>query len=115
MKLLLQYLSKYKWLIFFALILAAINQIFSLLNPWILGNKIIPLATNVKTFQIKGDSSGYFNGVVTGLLLIIGAAMVSRIAKAFQDYVLNVVIQKFGAQLYTDGLETCTTPAVSGF
>lgn len=105
MKLLLQYLSKYKWLIFFALILAAINQIFSLLNPWILGNKVIPLATHVETFRITGNSKGYFNGVVTGLLLIIGAAMVSRIAKAFQDYVVNVVIQKFGAQLYTDGLK----------
>lgn len=101
MKLLLQYLSKYKWLIFFALILAAINQIFSLLNPWILGNKIIPVATHAD----KYTSHDYFNLVVTGLLLIIGAAMVSRIAKAFQDYVVNVVIQKFGAQLYTDGLK----------
>ncbi|KAA5534939.1 ABC transporter ATP-binding protein [Taibaiella lutea] len=101
MKLLLRYLSKYKWLIFFALILAAINQIFSLLNPWILGNKIIPVATHAD----KYNSHDYFNLVVTGLLLIIGAAMVSRIAKAFQDYVVNVVIQKFGAQLYTDGLK----------
>jgi ATP-binding cassette subfamily B protein len=101
MKLLLQYLSKYKGLIFIALILAAINQIFSLLNPWILGNKIIPVATHAD----KYNSHDYFNLVVTGLLLIIGAAMVSRIAKAFQDYVVNVVIQKFGAQLYTDGLK----------
>jgi ATP-binding cassette subfamily B protein len=30
--------------------------------------------------------------------------MVSRIAKNFQDYTVNVVIQKYGAQLYTDGL-----------
>ena len=105
MKLLLQYLSKYKWLIFFALILAAINQIFSLMNPWILGNKIIPVATDVATYRNAGKSSEYFNKVVTGLLLIIGAAMVSRIAKAFQDYVVNVIIQKFGAQLYTDGLK----------
>jgi ATP-binding cassette subfamily B protein len=101
MKLLLQYLSKYKGLIFFALLLAAVNQIFSLLNPWILGNKIIPVATHAD----KYTSGDYFNAVVTGLLLIIGAAMVSRIAKAFQDYVVNVVIQKFGAQLYTDGLQ----------
>lgn len=100
MKLLLQYLSKYKWLIFLGLILAAINQIFSLLNPWILGNKIIPVASHPELHQ-----NDYFNLVVTGLLLIIGAAMVSRIAKAFQDYVVNVVIQKFGAQLYTDGLK----------
>jgi len=106
MKLLLQYLSKYKWLIFFALILAAINQVFSLLNPWILGNRIIdPIANKAGEFRATGDTGGYFRGVVTGLLLIIGAAMVSRIAKAFQDYVVNVVIQKFGAQLYTDGLK----------
>ncbi|MFA6057720.1 MAG: ABC transporter ATP-binding protein [Taibaiella sp.] len=105
MKLLLQYLSKYKALIFLALILAAINQVFSLLNPWILGNKIIPAATHADTFRNAGNSSGYFNAIVTGLLLIIGAAMVSRIAKAFQDYVVNVVIQKFGAQLYTNGLK----------
>jgi len=30
---------------------------------------------------------------------------VSRIAKAFQDYFLNVVIQKFGARVFTDGLQ----------
>jgi ATP-binding cassette subfamily B protein len=105
MKILLQYLSRYKALIFLALILAAINQIFSLLNPWILGNKIIPVATHANEFRAAGNSSGYFNAIVTGLLLIIGAAMVSRIAKAFQDYVVNVVIQKFGAQLYTNGLK----------
>jgi ATP-binding cassette subfamily B protein len=105
MKILLQYLSRYKALIFLALILAAINQIFSLLNPWILGNKIIPIATHANKFKDAGNSSGYFNAIVTGLLLIIGAAMVSRIAKAFQDYVVNVVIQKFGAQLYTNGLK----------
>lgn len=105
MKILLQYLSRYKALIFLALILAAINQIFSLLNPWILGNKIIPVATHANEFRAAGNSGGYFNAIVTGLLLIIGAAMVSRIAKAFQDYVVNVVIQKFGAQLYTNGLK----------
>ena len=105
MKLLLQYLSKYKGLIVLALFLAAVNQIFSLLNPYILGNLIIdPFANKAGEYKATGNSSGYFNGVVIGLLLIIGAAMVSRIAKAFQDYVVNVVIQKFGAKLYTDGL-----------
>jgi len=105
MKLLLQYLSKYKGLIVLALFLAAVNQIFSLLNPYILGNLIIdPFANKAGEYKAAGNSSGYFNGVVIGLLLIIGAAMVSRIAKAFQDYVVNVVIQKFGAKLYTDGL-----------
>jgi ATP-binding cassette subfamily B protein len=106
MKLLLQYLSKYKGLIFLALILAAINQVFSLLNPYFLGNYLIdPYANKAAHFRQTGNTGGYFNGIILGLLLIIGAAMISRIAKAFQDYVVNVVIQKFGAQIYTDGLK----------
>jgi len=31
--------------------------------------------------------------------------MISRIAKAFQDYVVNVITQKFGANIFTDGLQ----------
>ena len=105
MKLLLQYLSRYKGLIFLALLLAAINQIFSLLNPYILGNYLIdPFANKADYFRTNGLSDEFFRGILIGLLLIIGTAMVSRIAKAFQDYVVNVVIQRFGASLYTDGL-----------
>jgi ATP-binding cassette subfamily B protein len=106
MKLLLQYLKPYKWMIVLALVLVSINQVFSLLNPYILGHFIIdPYANKAGDFRAHGDSKGFFNGIVFGLLLIIGAAMVSRIAKAFQDYVVNVIIQKFGAQLYTDSLK----------
>ncbi|MGF7230571.1 ABC transporter ATP-binding protein [Arachidicoccus sp.] len=106
MKHLIKYLSRYKGLILIALLLAAVNQIFSLLNPYILGNLLIdPYANKAATFRAAGESSKYFHGVVLGLLMIIGAAMASRIAKAFQDYVVNVVIQKFGAQIYTDGLQ----------
>src|SRR5690606_11974225 len=87
-------------------LLAAINQIFSLLNPYILGNYIIdPFANKAAEFREGGESDTFFRGVAIGLLMIIGAAMVSRIAKAFQDYVVNVVIQKFGASIYTDGLQ----------
>jgi len=106
MKLLLRYLSEHKWLIFLALILAAINQVFSLLNPYILGNLIIdPYANKAQSFRDNAADNAFFKGITIGLLMIIGVAMVSRIAKAFQDYVVNVVIQKFGAKLYTDGLQ----------
>ncbi|MEO6283693.1 MAG: ABC transporter transmembrane domain-containing protein, partial [Dyadobacter sp.] len=105
MKLLLQYLSRYKGLILLALAMAAINQIFSLLNPYILGNYLIdPYANKAEHFRTNGLKNEFFKGILIGLLMIIGTAMVSRIAKAFQDYVVNVVIQKFGASLYTDGL-----------
>ena len=105
MKLLLRYLGRYKALIFLALVLAAINQVFSLLNPYILGNYLIdPFANKAKHFRDNGLDNEFYKGVILGLLMIIGTAMISRIAKAFQDYVVNVVIQKFGANLYTDGL-----------
>ncbi|MCE7064747.1 ABC transporter ATP-binding protein [Dyadobacter sp. CY326] len=105
MKLLLQYLSRYKALIFLALVLAAINQVFSLLNPYILGNYLIdPYANKAQYYRDNALDNQFFRGITIGLLMIIGVAMVSRIAKAFQDYVVNVVIQKFGASLYTDGL-----------
>ncbi len=106
MKLLLRYLSPYKQLIFLALILAAINQIFSLLNPYILGNYLIdPYANKAEYYRTNQLDQAFYKGISTGLLMIIGTAMVSRIAKAFQDYVVNVVIQRFGAKLYTDGLQ----------
>ncbi len=101
MKLLLQYLSRYKLLIVLALFLAAINQVFSLLDPWISGKFLIdPYAAHPE----KWTQKEFINGIIFGLSLLVGTAMVSRIAKAFQDYTVNVVIQKFGASIYTDGL-----------
>lgn len=88
-----------------ALLLAAINQVFSLLNPYILGNLLIdPFANKAAEFRAANADHAFFRGIIIGLLMIIGAAMVSRIAKAFQDYVVNVIIQKVGANIYTDGL-----------
>src|SRR5690606_19681475 len=60
---------------------------------------------NSEFFQKNGLKKEYFSGVLTALFMLIGTAMVSRIAKAFQDYTTNVIIQKIGAQLYTDGLK----------
>lgn len=101
MKLLLNYLSKYKSLIFIALLLATINQVFSLLNPYILGHYIIDKYGKQPE---KWTEQQYISGVLAAVGMVIGVAMVSRIAKAFQDYTVNVIIQKFGANLYTDGL-----------
>lgn len=108
MKLLLRYLKPYTWLIILALFLAAVNQVFSLFSPMILG-KIIDrfaghphFADQAKT--IPRSEHEYIMGILGFLGLLIGTAMVSRIAKAFQDYTVNVVIQKFGAKIFTDGL-----------
>jgi len=105
MKLLLQYLGKYKLLIFITLVLASINQVFSLFDPYIFGKYLIdPFANKVAYYRENGLDNEYFRGVMIALLMLVGTAMVSRIAKAFQDYTTNLVIQKFGANIYTDGL-----------
>jgi len=101
MQLLLHYLKEYKLLIFFALLLAAVNQSFSLLDPYFLGKIIDKFATKPKDY----DQSGFINGVGFYVLCMVSVAMVSRIAKAFQDYVTSVIVQKFGAKIYTDGLK----------
>jgi ATP-binding cassette subfamily B protein len=102
MKLLLPYLKPYKWLIVLALALAAINQIFSMLDPLIFGKMFDEFV--VHPHQGDRTQSNFVGGVMTYLGMLIGVAMVSRIAKAFQDYFGNVVVQKFGASLFTDGL-----------
>ena len=120
MKILFKYLQPYKWLVILTLGLAGINIGFSLIDPILLG-KMVNLAN-----EQQSVSSGKFNwsvffwnyewitkkgtpylhiGVFYILVFSISVAMVSRIAKNFQDYFLNVVIQKFGARVFTDGLQ----------
>jgi len=100
MKLLADYLKNYKALIGLALLLAAINQIFSLLDPWIF-RKIID--TYVTRYQ-EYTTEEFFQGAGLLILAAMGVAMVSRIAKNFQDYYVNVITQRLGAKIYSDGL-----------
>ena len=101
MKLLLDYLKRYKKLVLLALLLAAINQIFSLLDPMVFRHLVDNYGTNAG----KYTKTEFLKGVGLLILLSMGFAMVSRIAKNFQDYYVNVITQKLGAQIYSDGLK----------
>lgn len=140
MKILLSYLSKYRWVVVLALFLAAINIGFSLLDPFITGKivdkYIVPSTFNkekvihiIDKLNERPDSKSlnhdqlssvidqitkalynvsfhqFLMGVLTLIGLAIGAAMVSRIAKNFQDYFTNIIVLKVGAQMYADGLK----------
>ena len=107
MKILFQYIKPFRSLVFLAFILAGINQTFSLFDPMIFGKLIDEFAKNpmVDAAGHHRTQSDFLWGVSNMLLLLVGTAMVSRIAKAFQDYTVNVIIQKFGAALFTDGLK----------
>jgi ATP-binding cassette, subfamily B, bacterial len=95
-----RYLRGYWKLVLLALSLAAINQIFSLLDPVIFRHVIDDYATRYKEYT----TSQFFRGVLVLLAAAVGVAFVSRVAKNFQDYFVNVVTQKLGAQMYSDGI-----------
>ncbi len=83
-----------------ALILAAINQVFSMLDPWIFRIVIDDYATKFDHYTTEQ----FISGVMLLLAAAVGVAFVSRIAKNFQDYYVNVITQRLGAQIYTDGI-----------
>ena len=103
MKILYTYIKEHKALMFFALFLAAINQSFSLYDSIIIGKLLNECAVGVLDFN--GNEDLFIKAVLGWLLLSIGAAMVSRIAKNFQDYFTNIIIQRTGARMYTDGIQ----------
>lgn len=101
MKILLHYLSRYKGLVLLSFLLAALNTGFSLLDPVFFGKLFDYIKENYKQIQ----QHEYILNVMKFIGIMIGVAMASRIAKAFQDYTVNTVIQRFGADVYTDGLK----------
>jgi ATP-binding cassette subfamily B protein len=100
MKLLLSYLRPYWRLVLLALLLATVNQVFSLLDPLIFRHVIDEYATRFDQYS----TDGFLRGVSLLLLAAVGVAFVSRVAKNFQDYFVSVVTQRLGARLYSDGI-----------
>lgn len=96
MHLLAQYLFRHKKLIVAALVLATINQVFSLLDPQVFRRIVDDYGTKATTMP----RDQFLRGVSLLLLAYIGVALVSRIAKNFQDYYVNVIAQRTGAALY---------------
>jgi ATP-binding cassette subfamily B protein len=100
MNLLYRYARQYWQLFVIALLLAATNQIFSLLDPLIFRHVIDGYATKYNQFT-QGQ---FIRGAGLLLLAAVGVAFVSRVAKNFQDYFTNVIVQRLGAKMYSDGI-----------
>ncbi|MEO8066029.1 MAG: ABC transporter ATP-binding protein [Candidatus Doudnabacteria bacterium] len=96
MKLLWSYIKNYRKILYGTLVLATINQVFSLLDPQIFRIIVDNYISKVGTLP-KAD---FLRGVIMLLLAGVATALVSRIAKNFQDYYLNVVVQKVGTEMY---------------
>src|SRR2546422_2914034 len=100
MRILFGYLQQYRFLVVLILVLAAINQVFSLLDPVIFRHVIDDYAIRYSDYT----TGEFFRGVGLLLAAAVGVAFVSRVAKNFQDYYINVITQRLGAQIYSDGL-----------
>jgi ATP-binding cassette, subfamily B, bacterial len=101
MNLLFQYSKKYWKLFAAALLLAATNQIFSLLDPLIFRHVIDSYATKYHQYTL----GQFVHGAGLLVLAAVGVAFVSRVAKNFQDYFVNVIVQRLGARMYSDGIQ----------
>jgi ATP-binding cassette subfamily B protein len=85
--------------------LAAVNQIFSLLDPYILQKIIDRIAVAAKEGRLQSwTNQDFFEAAGILVLAALGVAMVSRIAKNLQDYMVNRITQQVGARMYSDGL-----------
>ena len=100
MHLLSRYIRQYKQILFLALALATVNQVFSLLDPQIFRLLIDNYAGKIAELERQE----FVSGVILLLLASVGVAFVSRVAKNFQDYYVNVIVQRVGAGLYADAI-----------
>ena len=95
-----RYLRDYWALVTIALVLATVNQVFSLLDPLIFRHIIDSYATRFHEYT----GGQFLHGVSLLLAMAVGVAFISRVAKNFQDYYVNVITQQVGARIYADGI-----------
>src|SRR5688500_14724833 len=101
MHILWKYFRQQKWGVVLALVLAGIAQLLSLIDPIIFGKIIDDYATNTRNLS----QQQLINGVLYWLGIAIGVAIAARIARAFQEYFTRQAVQKFGMQIFNDGLK----------
>lgn len=101
MKIFLLYLKKYWVMCLGILVLALVNQFFSLLEPYITRLLVDNYAMHFADFT----QPAFLRGVGLLILAFVGTALVSRVAKNFQDYYLNTVSKRAGADMYREGVK----------
>jgi len=97
---LLKYFSSYKKLLFGTLLLGTITQVFALLDPQIFRRLI-------DVYVVRFDEytrSEFMNGILLWVVGLISVALISRLAKTFQDYYVNIMTQKIGMGIYQDAI-----------
>lgn len=101
MKTLWHYLRPQRALIVWSLLLAGLAQLLTLVDPLIFGKIIDEYALH------PGDrkEAELVKGVLFWLAVAVGLALLARLAKTFQEYVMRLAVQRFGLQIFNDGLK----------
>lgn len=100
MKLLWGYFKQQKWWVFLALLLAAAAQLLNLIDPIIFGKIIDDYAMNPRGLPREE----LVDGVLYWLAIAVAVALAARLARAFQEYFTRLAVQRFGMQVFNDGL-----------
>ncbi|MGZ9046055.1 MAG: ABC transporter ATP-binding protein [Telluria sp.] len=100
MHILWTYLRPHWRLAALALLLATASQVLALIDPIIFGKIVDEYALN----RAGKTEQQLMSGVLRLLGLAVLVAVLSRLAKAFQDYVTRLVVQKIGTRMFNDGL-----------
>ena len=100
MHILWKYLQPLRWWVAPSLLLAATAQLLTLVDPLIFGIIIDRYALNPEGMS----DAELVRGALGWLLLAAAVALAARLAKTFQDYVVALVVQKFGMRIFNDGL-----------
>lgn len=101
MRILWTYLKPFRHLVWLALLLAAAAQLLTLVDPLIFGKIIDDYAGS----PAKVPEDRLVREVLFWLGLAVVIALLARAARAFQDYVMRLAVQKFGMQIFNDGLK----------
>lgn len=92
-----KYLKPYRWKILLAMFLAGTAQVLALYDPVIFG-KIID------GYALKPLGPEFPTGIIHLLLLAIGIALASLLFLSLKDYVLRMIVQRFGMDIFNEGL-----------
>jgi ATP-binding cassette subfamily B protein len=92
-----KYLKPYAWKIALAMLLAGTAQVLALYDPLIFG-KI------VDRYALHPPASEFPPGIFNLLILAIGIALSALLFLSLKDYVLRMIVQRFGMDIFNEGL-----------
>lgn len=100
MRVLWTYLKPLRALAALSLLLAGVSQVLTLIDPILFGRIIDQYARN----PAQWSEHALLTGVGRLLLIAVAVAMAANLTRALQEYFTRMVVQRFGRDIFHDGL-----------